>query len=114
LALFALDRAMVTEKRKAPRKTLDRPGWIMAGDGGEPRECRVCDVSQRGARLGVERVNEVPDYFVLRLSVDGRVSRHCIVVWRTRDEVGVEFVSANEAQGLGSARPSGAKTLAHA
>ena len=104
---------MTTEKRKAPRKTLDRPGWIMANDG-EPRECRVCDVSQRGARLGVERVNEMPDYFVLRLSADGRVARHCMIVWRTRDEVGVEFVSANETQGLSSARRSGTKAFARA
>ena len=61
-------------------------------------------MSQHGARLGFERVNELPDYFVLRLSADGRVARHCMVVWRAPEEVGVEFVSAHGVEAPKAAR----------
>lgn len=98
---------MVTEKRKSLRKSLDRPGWIDAGNGAAASECRVCDVSQSGARLGVARVNELPDFFVLRLSADGRVSRRCMIAWRAEGEVGVEFVSRSELPAPKASRRAG-------
>jgi hypothetical protein len=98
---------MDTEKRKSLRKSLDRPGWIDAGNGGDLRECRVCDVSQSGARLGVVRVNELPDFFVLRLSADGRVARRCMIVWRAEEEVGVEFVSKGQVPAPTTGRRAG-------
>jgi hypothetical protein len=109
-------RAMVTEKRKSARKSLDRVGWIAASEGAEARECRIWDVSQHGARLGFERIHELPDYFVLLLSSDGRVARRCMVVWRSSDEVGVEFMSAQAAEAPKSGRrfSTGAKGIAPA
>ncbi len=95
---------MVEEKRKSTRRGLERPGWIIMGKGGEPRQCCVADVSQHGARLGVSKVNELPDYFVLRLSADGRVARRCMIVWRADTEVGVEFVGKGTTEALHAAQ----------
>lgn len=87
---------MGREKRKSVRKQLDRAGWIHPPNGEAFWECHISDVSQHGARLGVEDTQRLPDQFVLALSPDKRVVRHCMVVWRTVDEAGVEFVTPEE------------------
>jgi len=53
--------------------------------------CSIADVSESGARLTLERDDELPDKFLLLLTANGRARRHCRVVWRTGVIVGVEF-----------------------
>jgi hypothetical protein len=84
---------VVKEKRKSLRKALDQLGWIVTEDG-QRHTCRIRDISQSGARLGFKQPETLPDDFVLSLSKDGRVARHCLMIWRRRDQVGVEFVGS--------------------
>jgi hypothetical protein len=82
------------EKRKAVRRMLTYPAWINLGDGSPVQECSLCDASQRGAQLAVADPDSIPDRFVLALSADGAATRQCRVVWRTGNQIGVEFVKA--------------------
>jgi hypothetical protein len=51
----------------------------------------VHDVSIGGARLEVKKADELPDAFVLLLTGTGDSSRWCRAVWRTSDQIGVQF-----------------------
>jgi hypothetical protein len=79
------------EKRKNLRRTITYPAFIDLGDG-LTIECTLCDASQQGALLAVAEPDSVPDQFILALSSGGAARRHCRVAWRTKDQVGVEFV----------------------
>ena len=80
------------EKRKNLRRSITYPAFIDVGDGSPARECTLCDASQHGALLAVVEPDSVPDEFILALSSDGAARRRCRVAWRTKDQVGVEFV----------------------
>jgi len=54
-------------------------------------ECAVCDVSQTGARLTVNYPELLPQQFIL--DVDRKVQRWCRVLWRSGNEVGVQFTA---------------------
>jgi hypothetical protein len=80
------------EKRKNLRRTITYPAFLDFGDGAPVRECTLCDASQEGAQLAVADPNSLPDEFILALSSDGAARRRCRVVWRTDNQVGVEFL----------------------
>jgi hypothetical protein len=82
--------AMLSDKRKAHRRQLRYTAWISLG----PKKlqgCVVADISDSGARLGVENSKTVPTNFVLLLAASGKPRRKCRVVWRNGAQVGVEF-----------------------
>ncbi len=84
---------MLSDKRKALRRQLRYTAWISLG----PKNlqgCVVADVSDTGARLGVENSATVPDNFVLLLAANGKAKRNCRVIWREGEEIGVEFEKA--------------------
>jgi PilZ domain-containing protein len=99
---------MTTDKRRARRRTLYHEGRIKPPDGGPQLPCSVRDISATGARLAVEMPAAVPDQFMLLLSRDGRTRRVCEVVWRSAEEVGVEFRSGPPIARAG-AKPGAAK-----
>ena len=78
-------------RRKQIRRPLWRAATIDAGAGAAPIACHTEDVSQGGARIVLGRTAVVPDTFVLWLSSNGKVQRHCRVVWRNKRELGVTF-----------------------
>jgi hypothetical protein len=80
------------EKRRSLRRPIDYPAYIDSGDGSPPRVCLLCDASQDGAQLTVSDPDSVPDRFILALSADGAARRRCKVAWRTKTQVGVEFL----------------------
>jgi hypothetical protein len=80
------------EKRKNLRRPITYPAFIDYGDGLPARICTLCDVSQQGAQLAVADPADVPEDFVLALSADGAARRRCRVVWRTENQIGVEFI----------------------
>ena len=83
---------MGTEKRKAPRKSFERPALIqLFWSRSEP--CIIRDISRTGARLACRDPQAVPQEFRLQLSPDGRVARECQVVWKSETEIGVKFSS---------------------
>ena len=80
------------EKRKSPRRSISYPALIDRGTDQAPIECMFCDASQNGAQLTVADPNSVPDEFILALSSDGAARRRCRVVWRTENQIGVEYL----------------------
>jgi hypothetical protein len=87
------------ELRKSPRKQVKYHAQIILGSDRPPQPCTLFDVSQSGARLIVESDDELPAYFSLLLTVNGRAGRHCRTVWRTGRELGVQFVRASDMPG---------------
>ncbi len=55
-------------------------------------ECVVADVSETGAKILVQPGVELAEQFDLYFTRDGKVSFKSKVVWRKKDEVGLEFV----------------------
>jgi hypothetical protein len=62
-----------------------------------PRQ--VENVSVGGAMLSRENDDELPAHFVLSLSRNGQVRRHCRVAWRAKHRVGVRFIEHVEDEG---------------
>jgi hypothetical protein len=81
------------DKRKNPRKPLERHVWIDAGDGSPLTECVLGNMSETGAKLVLKAPAEFPKEFVLLLTKDGRVARKCRVAWTADKEVGLVFVA---------------------
>jgi len=54
--------------------------------------CTLVNVSDEGAWLSINDVHDLPAHFKLHLVRGAQNSHECRVVWRKRNEVGVEFV----------------------
>jgi hypothetical protein len=83
-------------QRHKPQKTFRRPPRRVArlsfGKEGPYLSCLVWDISEIGARLGVERsVADLPHHFTLSLFKDCRVQRNCEVVWSDQRSIAVRF-----------------------
>jgi hypothetical protein len=81
---------MSRENRKHTRRQLERMAWIKRHNGSTVM-CIIKDISEGGARLCGGGIDDLPDHFVLSLSVDHKVSRPCRVVRRAQGEIGVLF-----------------------
>lgn len=78
-------------KSRAPRRRLNKPGWIsVEGDFGVQR-CTVEDISDSGAQILAARPKAIPATFTLSFSQTDRRGRRCHVVWRTGAKLGVKF-----------------------
>ena len=93
----------MTERRNFDRVQFGRgySAKIMGIDGTWQRDCRIGDVSERGAKLiiqgsvsGIE-INE----FFLVLSTTGSAHRRCERIWLNGDEIGVRFLRDQTAAG---------------
>lgn len=80
------------DKRRAKRRDMHYPVSIESLTDGTITACVIQDISETGARLGLKDAVEVPDEFILRLAGQRAASRHCMVVWRETDSIGVRFV----------------------
>ena len=80
------------DKRKNKRRALGYQARINAIGGDGQISCIIKDVSETGARVATHSTDQLPDAFVLCLTVDGSRRRHCRVVWRSETEAGVSFV----------------------
>jgi hypothetical protein len=87
------------EKRRFARQTARAPGHIVSRDGDILQACAVRDLSFNGARIGCFRPEAVPDTFCLQLVPSGEI-RLAAVKWRSRREVGLEFLAGAEADVL--------------
>lgn len=83
------------EKRKDRRQTMNSTCWIDVGEGKNPIECHVANISDSGARLLCKAPDQLPDEFNLYLTRDGTVGRRCKVVRRGTTEAGLHFISRN-------------------
>jgi hypothetical protein len=76
------------ERRAAPRHSLLRAGTILIGN--DSINCMARDMSDTGAMLSVTSSVDIPEYFTLILSPDGR-HIPCRVIWRQQIRVGIMF-----------------------
>jgi hypothetical protein len=81
------------DARATSRTTVRRIGWLSRIKGEQVRECTVWDESDTGMRLVVNRAEEIPDTFYVYTRLDSASRRHCRVVWRTDQQIGVEFLA---------------------
>jgi PilZ domain len=58
--------------------------------------CTVQDISRGGACLRVHHSDDIPEIFELALD-ELNLKKACRIVWREKDEVGVEFEPDNAA-----------------
>lgn len=84
-------RPVFRERRKVPRRVINRMAQYQASLGALPRACMITDISEGGARLYAE--TEMPETFILAVTGDGvETRRECRVVWRIGGECGVKFI----------------------
>jgi hypothetical protein len=87
------DHAQVrTDARGSQRALVRRCGWYVKAVGQQLRECTVWDESENGARLVVEAPETIPDLFHIYMTLDFSSRRRCRVIWRSKTQVGVEFL----------------------
>jgi hypothetical protein len=86
-----------SNRRKFVRRPLSYPAKIVATDGSWGRNCRVIDVSDGGAKLALEKPAELPQEFILALSVRGKAARKCQLMWTDENEIGVQFIVPEQA-----------------
>jgi hypothetical protein len=96
-AIFHSVAAMTSQKkRRFNRKAFERVVALDLGDGSASTSCEIVDISDGGARLRplMCMPKALPEKFTLLLSTCGRVRRNCRVVWRSANELGVQFPQA--------------------
>ena len=95
------------ELRKSRRVVFERgyDAHMMAIDGTWRRACKVQDISDTGAKLGVEgSIDGLPlKEFFLVLSSTGLAFRRCELAWVNGDNLGVFFKRAGEKKSQRSA-----------
>ena len=80
-----------TELRKKPRRQLRYRARILLSKKGQPRPCSIEDISESGARIVLQKAEELPKRFLLLLASRGG-ARLCRAVWRDELMIGVEFL----------------------
>lgn len=77
------------DNRLDQRRTTLKGGRIVFNAGRSTIDCKVRNLSSKGAKLQVTSVVGIPDTFDLLL--EGTARQPCRVVWRTLKELGVQF-----------------------
>jgi hypothetical protein len=80
------------QRRLAFRKAVNAPAWIEREGNSLLERCELVDVSDKGARLTISDVHDLPEQFHLYLARAPLAYRQCRVIWQRHHEVGVEFL----------------------
>ena len=78
------------ERRSAPRHRVLKSGQIILGRGASVIDCSIRNLSSTGAAIRLTNAPAIPPKFDLLFD---NAIRHCIVVWRQADLLGVKFRS---------------------
>ena len=89
-AWFGIMAQTAKEQRKAPRAHVLRGGVIAFHHHSSTIDCTVRNLTDAGACLRVTSPLGIPDDFDLVLDRE-KVPRHCRVIWRIANRIGVEF-----------------------
>src|SRR5215207_238954 len=87
-----LDLFRRRDQRRHARHKVITTAWIRLKDNTVPFVCVVWDVSEGGARLSAANMSEIPNEFTMLLSRDDSSGTRCHVAWRSRDQIGVQFI----------------------
>lgn len=79
---------------------IERPAWINVGDSLALRKCTLIDISDSGAKLTLDDIDELPERFSLWLSRHGHPRYTCRIVWSDHNTIGVKFSSGYEQSSL--------------
>lgn len=82
---------MTFQMRREGREEIGRRAWLDVGGDGLLFNCTVLDLSENGAKLGIDAIDQLPTTFDLLLTRKGQPRYSCQVVWRRSDAVGVKF-----------------------
>jgi hypothetical protein len=79
--------------RHSDRSVVNLVAAIQSEDPAFTASCVVCNLSEHGAKLIIEKHDSVPDQFVLLLRRTSRLGRRCETIWQIGDKFGVRFAS---------------------
>jgi PilZ domain len=82
------------DRRRKTRRLIDVSAKLFTGVDAPVWDCVVMDISENGARIALDSVDEIPEQFTLLLVSYGHTSRACRVVWRAGRQLGVRFEAA--------------------
>jgi hypothetical protein len=85
------------ERRKHRRQSIIETAWMRIEDEPYPFVCVIWDISEGGARIAVANPQVVSDQITLLLDRDATYGTRCRVVWRTDEQVGLEFLENAQA-----------------
>lgn len=85
------------ERRKHFRGGIIETAWMRMEGEPFPFVCVIWDISQGGARVAVANPQSIPDEITLLLKRDAMHGTRCRVVWRTDDQIGLEFLENGQA-----------------
>ena len=79
------------QMRHTSRETANLPAWIESHNSSLLERCKLVDISEKGARLTFDDIDNLPEQFNLHLSRVGQSPKQCRIIWRRGNEIGVEF-----------------------
>jgi PilZ domain-containing protein len=82
---------MRIDNRGQVRRPIHIRAKLVSSDGSLLRDWMVLDISATGARIKVDRPQQVPDVFTIVFTPLGRPYRVCHTTWRTTTQIGVMF-----------------------
>lgn len=82
-------------RRFFPRQTISLPAWIEVNSSRLLERCKLMDLSESGARLGITDVRNLPPQFNLYLARIGQSAHQCRIIWQRGNEVGVDLSLQN-------------------
>jgi hypothetical protein len=84
-------------RRFFPRQTMSLPAWMEVNSSSLLERCKLMDLSESGARLGITDVRDLSPQFTLHLARIGQSADQCRIIWQRGNEAGVEFVTPKRA-----------------
>jgi hypothetical protein len=81
---------MTSNRRGKSRKEINWPASVLVE--GHLIECRISDVSESGAKIRIPGDKDLPSEFKIVFSLKGQIWRSCKIIWRDKNETGVQFV----------------------
>jgi hypothetical protein len=94
--------AHMNENRKSIRRRVLKSATIEFDRGAY--SCAVRDLSDTGANLDVPHALAIPHEFTLIMETD-QASRHCRVIWRKENRLGVAFEQVDDQPALSLGAP---------
>lgn len=82
---------MTFTMRRESRQEKGHRAWLDTGEGRPLLVCTLVDISQSGAKLSLDAIDQIPETFSLRLTRDGHPRFACRTVWRNSNMIGVAF-----------------------
>jgi hypothetical protein len=81
------------DRRQTQRRRVVSTAWVKVPYHPLPLVAVLWDISEGGARLAVANPDQLPDEFAILFSRDDARSQMARVVWRSGQQVGVQFAT---------------------